>query len=136
MLFRSVKWGSWRFTRSPGPVSRIQSTRSIRICCAALRSNARIRCGALILRISGCGVASCIWWRLWIGTAEPSVLAVVQHLGCEFLCRRLGRGHESLRDAGNLQHGPGIAVHWPGFHAGAQRCRRRHLNGWQRPVDG
>ena len=72
------------------------------------------------------------------GLAQPgrAVLASVQHLGRGFLRRCLGRGHESLRDAGNLQHGPGLAVHQPGIHPGAQGCRCRHLHGWQRPMDG
>ena len=70
------------------------------------------------------------------GDPQGAVLAAVQHPGCGFLRRCLGRGHESLRGAGNLQHGSGIAVHWSGFHPGAQGCRRHHLHGWQRPVDG
>jgi len=51
------------------------------------------------------------------GPAQPgnSVLAVGQDPGRGFLCRRLGRSHESLRGAENFQHGPRIGVHWPGL---------------------
>lgn len=47
------------------------------------------------------------------------------------------RAHEGLFSLMiDLQHGPGIAVHWPGLHTDPQGCRRRHLHGWQGPVDG
>jgi hypothetical protein len=72
------------------------------------------------------------------GLAQPgrAVLAAVQHNGCRLLRCGLGRGHESLRNSGNLQHRPRVAVYQPGVHIGPQGCRRGHFHGWQKAVDG
>jgi transposase InsO family protein len=51
-----------------------------------------------------------------------------------FLRRDVGGCSRSSRQAGNLQHRPGVAVHGHGVHRSA--CQPRHRHGWQRGLAG
>ena len=59
-------------------------------------------------------------------------VAAVDHDGGGVLRRDAGGRLGALRQAGDLQHRPGLAVHWPGLHRRARRQRHRHQHGRQR----
>ncbi|RIA78972.1 hypothetical protein C1645_841921, partial [Glomus cerebriforme] len=62
------------------------------------------------------------------------VLAAIDHHGGRFLRGGSGRSARPARQAGDLQHRPGLAVHQPRLYQRAAAGRDRHQHGRQRRV--
>lgn len=62
--------------------------------------------------------------RARLGNPPGAVMTAIDHDGSGVLRRDPGGSFGSSRQAGNLQHRPGLAVHWRGIHRRA--CQQRH----------
>jgi putative transposase len=71
----------------------------------------------------------------WASRAVLGV-AAVEHDGRLVLSGGARRGLRQVRQAGDFQHRPGVAVYVRRFRRGARRHRRRDLHGRPRPLDG
>ena len=60
-----------------------------------------------------------------------AVVAVVQHPNHRLLQGSGTGGNQPLRQAGNLQHRPGLSVHQPGLHRHVERQRHPDQHGRQ-----
>src|SRR5674476_594720 len=74
--------------------------------------------------------------RARLGDPPGSVVAVVDHDGSCLLRRDPGGCLGSSRQAGDIQHRPGLAVHRLGIHRRARQQRHRHQHGRQRGLAG
>ena len=61
-----------------------------------------------------------------------TVVAAVDYDGGGVLHRDAGGRLGALRQAGDIQHRPGLAVHWPNLHRRARRQWHSHQHGRQR----
>jgi len=68
--------------------------------------------------------------------SEGAVLGNFDDAGFILLRRRPGRSHCHPREAGDLQHRPGGAVHGPGIHEGPQEPWHQNQYGRPRPGVG
>ena len=74
--------------------------------------------------------------KIGVGKPEGIIMEIIEHARQLVLHRRAGRGDDTIRNTGHIQHRPGEPVHVGRVHGHPCRQRHKDKHGRQGPLDG